>query len=279
MLSTEEVARFISPPPTTVEGFERFIAWTHRERAAGNYACFAVVPHGMDTAIGIFQVRQLEPGFGTAEWGFAIGSAFWGTGVFMDGARMVVDFAFDTIGTHRLEARAAILNGRGNGALRKIGAMQEGILRKSFLRNGEYLDQALWTILDEDWRAAARVYGVQAFTKPVADRRVGALRATKAPCGWTGADSTAASAFLFWVGTWYRFRCESAAVFPPMPTPFKDGEVDRAAIRATSGAGWRPDSAASSRSAPTAKPRCSTTTRAIACSPRRAPRSAGTIGR
>lgn len=151
MLSTEEVARFISPPPTTVEGFERFIAWTHRERAAGHYVCFAVVPHGMDTAIGIFQVRQLEPGFATAEWGFAIGSAFWGTGVFMDAARMVVTFAFETIGTHRLEARAAVLNGRGNGALRKIGAVQEGVLRKSFLREGEYLDQTLWTILDEHW--------------------------------------------------------------------------------------------------------------------------------
>ena len=161
MLSTEEVARFISPPPTTVEGFERFIAWTHRERAAGNYACFAVVPHGMDTAVGIFQVRQLEPGFGTAEWGFALGSAFWGTGMFMDGARMVIDFAFDTIKTHRLEARAAILNGRGNGALRKIGAMQEGILRKSFLRNGEYLDQALWTILDEDWKSHRVIWGAR----------------------------------------------------------------------------------------------------------------------
>ena len=161
MLSTEEVARFISPPPTTVEGFERFIAWTQRERAAGNYACFAVVPHGMDTAVGIFQVRQLEPCFSTAEWGFALGSAFWGTGMFMDGARMVIDFAFDVIGTHRLEARAAILNGRGNGALRKIGAMQEGILRKSFLRNGEYLDQALWTILDEDWRAQRIIWGAR----------------------------------------------------------------------------------------------------------------------
>src|SRR5918912_1607349 len=53
LLTTEEVSRFISPPPTTVEGFERFIAWTHREREAGKYACFAVVPHGMDTAIGI----------------------------------------------------------------------------------------------------------------------------------------------------------------------------------------------------------------------------------
>jgi RimJ/RimL family protein N-acetyltransferase len=158
MLSTEEVARFISPPPTSIEGFERFIAWTHRERAAGNYVCFAVVPHGMDTAIGIFQVRQLEPGFGTAEWGFAIGSAFWGTGVFLDAANMVVDFTFKTIGAHRLEARAAIANGRGNGALRKVGAVQEGVLRKSFLRNGEYLDQTLWTILQEDWRRARSIW-------------------------------------------------------------------------------------------------------------------------
>jgi ribosomal-protein-alanine N-acetyltransferase len=157
MLSTDEVARFISPPPSTVEGFERFIAWTHRERAAGNYACFAVVPHGMDTAIGIFQVRQLEPAFSTAEWGFAIGSPFWGTGVFADGANLVVTFAFDTLRTHRLEARAAVQNGRGNGALRKVGAIQEGILRRSFLRNGDYLDQILWTILDEDWNRARDV--------------------------------------------------------------------------------------------------------------------------
>jgi ribosomal-protein-alanine N-acetyltransferase len=161
MLATQDVARFISPPPTTVEGFERFMAWTHRERTAGNYVCFAIVPHGMTTAIGLFQVRQLEAGFATAEWGFAIGSAFWGTGVFVDAARMVVDFVFDVIGTHRLEARAAILNGRGNGALRKIGAMQEGLLRKSFFRHGEYLDQALWSILDEDWKAQRTAWRVR----------------------------------------------------------------------------------------------------------------------
>jgi len=152
MLATEEVARFISPPPTTAEGFERFIAWTHSERAAGRCACFAVVVDGTDTAVGLYQVRQLEPGWGTAEWGFALGSPYWGTGVFLDGARLVVDFAFGAIGVHRLEARAAVQNGRGNGALRKVGAAQEGVLRKSFLRNGEYLDQVLWTIVDEDWR-------------------------------------------------------------------------------------------------------------------------------
>jgi ribosomal-protein-alanine N-acetyltransferase len=150
MLSTEEVARFISPAPTTVAGFERFIACSQREREAGNFLCFGIVPHGMDTAVGLFQVRQTEPGFATAEWGFAIGSGYWGNGMFVEGAQMVLDFAFEVIGVHRLEARAVVQNGRGNGALRKIGALQEGILRRSFRRNGEYLDQVLWTIIATD---------------------------------------------------------------------------------------------------------------------------------
>lgn len=159
MLTTPEVARFISPPPTTIEGFERFIQWTHRERAAGRYICFAVVPNGMDTAVGLFQLREIEPGFATAEWGFAIGASFWGTGIFMDAGRMIVDFAMETVGVHRLEARAAVANGRGNGALAKIGAVKEAVLRQSFLRNGEYLDQALWSIVREDWRQAKAVWG------------------------------------------------------------------------------------------------------------------------
>lgn len=154
LLTTEEVTRFISPPPTTVEGFERFVAWANAQRAAGHYICFAVVPHGGETAAGIIQVRQLEEGFGTAEWGFVIGPAFWGTGLFVEAAELVLAFAFDSVGVHRLEARTAVANGRGNGALRKLGARREAILRESFCRGGRRLDQILWSILDEDWRRA-----------------------------------------------------------------------------------------------------------------------------
>jgi ribosomal-protein-alanine N-acetyltransferase len=153
LLTTEEVSRFISPPPTTLAGFEKFIAWTHAQRQAGKYACFAVVPEGMDTAIGIFQVRALESGFGTAEWGFALGSPFWGRGYFADGAAQVLAFAFDTVGVHRLEARSSVENLRGNGALRKAGAAHEGTLRQSFLKDGRRHDQNLWTMLDTDWQA------------------------------------------------------------------------------------------------------------------------------
>jgi RimJ/RimL family protein N-acetyltransferase len=160
LLTTEEVSRFISPPPTTVDGFERFIAWAQRQRAAGTYACYAVTLRGFDTAIGLFQVREMERGFGTAEWGFALGLSYWGTGLFQESAELVLEFVFETLGVHRLEARAAVLNVRGIGALRKLGAVEECVLRQSLERNGQFLDQALYSVLDTDWRETRQLMSI-----------------------------------------------------------------------------------------------------------------------
>jgi RimJ/RimL family protein N-acetyltransferase len=151
MLTAEEVAEFISPLPRTVQGFADFIADAHHDRLIGNSFCFAIVPDGYEDAMGVFQVRQLEPGFVSAEWGFAIGSPFWGSGLFTDGAKAVINFSFGVVGVHRLEARSIASNGRGNAALRKVGALQEGILRRSFQRHGRFFDQILWSILKDDW--------------------------------------------------------------------------------------------------------------------------------
>ena len=152
LLTTEEVARFISPPPTTLAEFEGFIEWAQRKRQAGTYACFAVVPEGSDTAVGIFQLRALTDDFSTAEWGFALGSPYWGQGLFLEGAMQVLRFAFEPVGVHRLEARACVKNDRGNGTLRKVGAVREGVLREAFCKNGYRHDQNLWTILRHHWR-------------------------------------------------------------------------------------------------------------------------------
>jgi RimJ/RimL family protein N-acetyltransferase len=51
-----------------------------------------------------------------------------------------------------------VQNGRGNGALRKLGAVQEGILRGSLLKNGKYLDQIMWSIVARDWCQAKAVW-------------------------------------------------------------------------------------------------------------------------
>jgi RimJ/RimL family protein N-acetyltransferase len=158
MLSSEEVAKFISPPPTTPEGFERFIAWAQREREAGNQFTFGMVPDGCEHAVGLVQVRAIAPRFSVAEWGFAVGSPFWGTGMFLASARMTLDFAFQHTSVNRLEARAVVQNARGNGALRKLGAVQEGVLRGSLLKDGKHLDQIMWSILSQDWFQAKAVW-------------------------------------------------------------------------------------------------------------------------
>jgi ribosomal-protein-alanine N-acetyltransferase len=152
LLTTEEVARFITPPPTTLAGFEQFIAWAIARQRQGKVAFFAVTVRGSDTPIGLFQVRALDGDFATAEWGFALGSPYWGTGVFARGAAMTLEFSFETLGVERLEARSMVANARGNAALRKVGATTEGVLRKSFEKGGRRHDQYLWSILAEEWR-------------------------------------------------------------------------------------------------------------------------------
>jgi RimJ/RimL family protein N-acetyltransferase len=150
-LSTPEVKRFMWAPPPTADAFERFIEWAHTERATGKYICFGIVPTGEEHAVGVFELRQLQPGFFRGELGFVMAQRLWGSGAFMEGARLVLEFGFRAVKIHRIEARAAVDNDRGNAALSKIGARREGRLRQAFLREGEYVDQYLWAILDTDW--------------------------------------------------------------------------------------------------------------------------------
>jgi len=153
VMQTPEVSRFLATPPASEDAFRAFVQWVQHERVRGRYACFAVTVDGSDTPVGLFQIRQTEPGFVTGEWGFALSPDHWGRGVFAEAARMVVAFAFSVIGVHRLEPRAAVANLRCNAALRKLGAVHEGVLRSSFRKDGRRIDQSLWSLLADEWDA------------------------------------------------------------------------------------------------------------------------------
>jgi ribosomal-protein-alanine N-acetyltransferase len=142
-----DVARHTWPAPPDVASFERFIEWTWAERAAGRYVCFAIVPAGATEASGLFELRQMQPGFFRGELGSLMDPALWGSGLFLAAARLMLDFAFRVIGVHRIEARAAVDNVRSNVVLSKLGARKEGILRAAFVRDGRYVDQQLWAIV------------------------------------------------------------------------------------------------------------------------------------
>lgn len=150
-LSTAEVARLMMQPPDAPEGFQRFIGWARRERAAGRGFCYAIHPVGSPEAIGLIQGRAMEAGYGITEWGFCIGSSYWGTGIFHEAATLLADFLFRRVGVRRVEARVVVQNDRAGGALRKLGAEPEGVLRRGLELRGERLDQTLWAIRRAEW--------------------------------------------------------------------------------------------------------------------------------
>ena len=121
------------------------------ERVAGRGFTYAVTLTTRRELVGLVQVRQLDLSFEAAEWTALLAPEVRGTGVFLEVARLAGSVAFDAVGVHRLEARVLLHNGRANGALRKLGAVQEGLLRRAHRQDGRYFDQVLWSILREDW--------------------------------------------------------------------------------------------------------------------------------
>jgi N-acetyltransferase len=151
LLSLTDATRFGIDDPVTEMSVLDFIERVARNRAAGLGFAYVILPGAARAIVGLLQVKQLDLAWEAAEWEATLAPSARGTGAFLETARLVGSFAFGTIGAHRLEARVLVQNGRANGALRKLGAVQEGVLRRSIRRSGEYLDQVLWSVLKEDW--------------------------------------------------------------------------------------------------------------------------------
>jgi RimJ/RimL family protein N-acetyltransferase len=151
LLSLGDATRFGLDEPVSDVAVQQFIERVARDRAAGLSFTYVITLSATRTVVGLMQVRQLDPSFEAAEWECTIAPSSRSSGVFLEAARLVGSFAFGSVGAHRLEARVLLRNGRANGALRKLGAVQEGILRRSLRLGGEYLDQVLWSMLKEDW--------------------------------------------------------------------------------------------------------------------------------
>jgi len=151
LLSLSDATPFGLTEPPGMASAHQLIERLIGDRFNGLAFTYAVTLSTTRNVVGIVHVRQLDAAFEAAEWECTLMPAVRGTGIFIDVARLVGSFAFGSVGVRRLEARTLLENGRANGALRKLGAVQEGILRRSVRRGTEYLDQVLWSVLKEDW--------------------------------------------------------------------------------------------------------------------------------
>jgi RimJ/RimL family protein N-acetyltransferase len=151
LLSLADSTRFGTDDPATDMSVQHMIERAIRDRTTGQAFTYVITTGTARPPIGLVQVRRMDPAFESAEWECTLAPSARGTGMFLEAIRLVGSFAFGQVGARRLEARVLLQNGRANTALRKLGAVEEGILRRSVRLNGEYVDQVLWSMLKEDW--------------------------------------------------------------------------------------------------------------------------------
>jgi len=78
---------------------------------------------------------------------------YWGRGYGTEVAGLMLRYAFETLGLHRVHLKAAAYNLRGRRCYEKAGFRVEGILRQSFQVDGEWQDDVLMAILKVEWEA------------------------------------------------------------------------------------------------------------------------------
>lgn len=94
-----------------------------------------------------------------AELGFALGRSWWGQGYAVEAVTALLDYAFQTLDLHRVEADADPRNHSSIRLLERLGFVREGTLRERWLVGGEVQDSAFFGLLRREWEARVRAVG------------------------------------------------------------------------------------------------------------------------
>lgn len=155
--SDPEVTRFLAvEPPGTLADTLFFIGRCRELREQGREYVYVIADVVSDEAMGIICLRHIDPPLRTAQIGTWLGRERWGSGANAEAKHLMLDFAFDRLRLHRVEARIAVDNVRSRRAFERLGASREGVLRESFFKDGKFYDQHLYVLLEQDWRRRQR---------------------------------------------------------------------------------------------------------------------------
>ncbi|WP_049575739.1 GNAT family N-acetyltransferase [Streptomyces sp. SBT349] len=121
--------------------------------------------HGIWTEgglVGGVLFRTMDVGQGTAEAGCWLEPAAVGRGLVTRAARLIIDWAIEERGIHRVEWRVSAANEPSIAVARRLGMTRDGVLREIYPYRGKRHDMEVWSVLAPEWRAAGRPTGPRA---------------------------------------------------------------------------------------------------------------------
>ncbi|TFG17923.1 MAG: N-acetyltransferase [Promethearchaeota archaeon] len=75
-----------------------------------------------------------------------------GKGYGTEAMKLLLEYGFNTLNLNRIDLKVNDFNSRAIRCYQKIGFIEEGRMRQSCFRNGEYHDQLIMSILHSEWK-------------------------------------------------------------------------------------------------------------------------------
>lgn len=133
--------------------FDPYIDNALKRSASGHELAFVVWHKAMDRPVGMTRYLNIEEPHRKLE----IGSTWyepsvWAGAVNPECKLLLMRHAFETLGFNRVEYKTDLRNARSRAAILKLGAKQEGILRKHMIMaDGHVRDSVYFSVIDEEW--------------------------------------------------------------------------------------------------------------------------------
>lgn len=155
-LNDPEVTRFLETGKTAVSLCD-LRKYLERFRNSTTDFIFAILDRESGFHIGNVTLNRISLTHGTADTGLMIGrKEVWGKGYAFEAWSLLLEFAFESLGLHKVVAGAIAEHAASIAVLKRLGFKQEGTLRQEFLVDGQYKDAIRFGLLREEFHKYLR---------------------------------------------------------------------------------------------------------------------------
>ncbi len=103
-----------------------------------------------DKLLGTLGYWRLEKAHYRAEIGYQLSPQEWGKGIMKEALLKVIEYGFNSMKLHSIEANIHPGNTASAGLLEACGFVREGYFRESYHHNGKFSDSAIYSLLISD---------------------------------------------------------------------------------------------------------------------------------
>lgn len=151
--SRPDVTRFLTWNPHPDRAYTReYLEYLGNRYAAGMFYDWAIVYEPDCKMVGTCGFTSFNCTSDSAEVGYVLNPEYWGKGIATEALSRVIEFGFEELGLHRIEARFIEGNEQSRRVMERVGMTYEGMQREGMLVKGTYVNVGVCAILSWEYK-------------------------------------------------------------------------------------------------------------------------------